>query len=384
MRYREPFTLFLRKLPSGKKIWYYQTYDKTNNRTCGFSTGKKSKTAAKAYCFDLLKKALLIPERRLSIKFEKFAKNWWDWENCVYLKYMRKRKTVTLSYANTAKGVLKNYIMPVFGNKNLHDISSYHIENWLDSFSDKGLSNATARLSLAILKVMLKEAVRRELISSSPAEAIRALKVDSVSRGVLNHYEVKKLFDLNHKEEIWIDDISYFANMLSACTGMRISEILAVRGECLEADYIRVDKQYNEKYGMTETKSHCVREVIIPEQLMLKLREVSETNCGGFLFSFDGGKKPVGPRKLRVSLVKALENIGIDDDKRKERNICFHSWRHYFNTTMRSNNIMDGKLRAMVGHSSPKMTEHYTHFSTEDFKDIQNVQNKIINFDKVG
>jgi len=165
---------------------------------------------------------------------------------------------------------------------------------------------------------------------------------------------------------------------------MRISEIMAVRGDCLETDYIRVDKQYNEKYGLTETKSHYVREVIIPEQLMLKLREFSEMNCGGFLFSFDGGKKPVGPRKLRVLLVKALEKIGIDDDKRKERNICFHSWRHYFNTTMRSNNIMDGKLRAMVGHSSPNMTEHYTHFSTEDFKDIQKVQNSIINLEKVG
>ena len=62
MRYREPFTLFLRKLPSGKKIWYYRTYDKYNKRTNAFSSEKKSKTAAKAYCFDLLKKDLLLRE----------------------------------------------------------------------------------------------------------------------------------------------------------------------------------------------------------------------------------------------------------------------------------------------------------------------------------
>ena len=49
MRYREPFTLFLRKLPSGKRIWYYQTYDKNNKRTSAFSTEKKSKAAAKVY-----------------------------------------------------------------------------------------------------------------------------------------------------------------------------------------------------------------------------------------------------------------------------------------------------------------------------------------------
>ncbi|MDC7227258.1 MAG: hypothetical protein PQJ61_10905 [Spirochaetales bacterium] len=82
MRYKEPFTLFLRKLPSGKRIWDYQTYDKNNKRTSAFSTGKKSKTAAKAYCFDLLKKDLLIPIRLRRISFKKYSENWWHWDEC--------------------------------------------------------------------------------------------------------------------------------------------------------------------------------------------------------------------------------------------------------------------------------------------------------------
>ncbi len=32
------------------------------------------------------------------------------------------------------------------------------------------------------------------------------------------------------------------------------------------------------KFGLTDTKTHYVREVVIPKQLMVKLREFSEMN----------------------------------------------------------------------------------------------------------
>ena len=221
------------------------------------------------------------------------------------------------------------------------------------------------------------------MITSNPALNIKPLKKDALPRGVLTHEEVNKLFDFDNKDDVWIDDISYYANMLSACTGMRVSEITAVRGDCLEKNTIRVDSQYQYKFGLTETKTHSIREVVVPEQLLSKLKELVEMNNGGYAFSIIGGKTPVGSCKLRMSLNKALKKIGIDDDERKRRRISFHSWRHYFNTTMRSNNITDGKLRSMVGHATAQMTEHYTHFGKEDYKDIQEVQNKILNFEKV-
>ena len=384
MRYREPFTLYLRKLPSGKKIWYYQTYDKNNNRTSGFSTGKKSKTAAKAYCFDLMKKDLLIPDKISRINFNQYSENWWIWDECEYLNYVRKRKTISQSYANTARVMMDKHILPYFGKKHLKDITKYEIEKWLDSFSLKGLSNATANLGLAFLKIMFKEAVRRELLINDPSISIMPLKTNSIQRGVLTQDEVSSLFDPENKKEIWTNDIFYYGNILSACTGMRLGEILAVRGEVLKDDHIFVNKQYTKRFGLTDVKSHKPRNVIIPEQLMSILKNYSEQNKNGYIFSLDVGKLPVHADTMRRSLFRALKKIKIDDEQRRERNICFHSWRHYLNTTLRSNNITDGKLRALVGHSSSKMTEHYTHFSTDDFEDIKEIQNKIIPFEKVG
>lgn len=65
-------------------------------------------------------------------------------------------------------------------------------------------------------------------------------------------------------------------------------------------------------------------------------------------------------------------------------NISFHSWRHYFNTIMRSNNISDSKLQRMTGHKSLQMTDHYTHYGLDDLKEIGDIQAKIIPFSNAG
>ncbi len=79
-----------------------------------------------------------------------------------------------------------------------------------------------------------------------------------------------------------------------------------------------------------------------------------------------------------------MEKMGINEDERKVRNITFHSWRHFFNSTMRSHNIADSKVQKITGHKTDAMTEHYTHFNIDDFKEVRNLQENILNFPKEG
>ena len=72
-------------------------------------------------------------------------------------------------------------------------------------------------------------------------------------------------------------------------------------------------------------------------------------------------------------LYNALENIEISPTEREERNITFHSWRHFYNTLMRGK-IHDAKLRRITGHKTLEMTEHYTKFSINDFQDVLQIQ----------
>lgn len=58
-RYKLNFTLYPRKTRNGRCVWYYRTYDLEGKRTSGKSTGQTSKTLARKYCEDLLKKNIL-------------------------------------------------------------------------------------------------------------------------------------------------------------------------------------------------------------------------------------------------------------------------------------------------------------------------------------
>lgn len=109
-----------------------------------------------------------------------------------------------------------------------------------------------------------------------------------------------------------------------------------------------------------------------------ELQELGRKNSGKYIFSFLNGEKPISANSLNKALHLALRKIGIGDGEQERRNLSFHGWRHFFNTTMRANNINDGKLQKLTGHKSQQMTEHYTHFKAEDFKDVEKVQTKII------
>lgn len=83
MRYKEPFTLYFRKMANGKTVWYYRTYDENGIRTSGKSTGQTSKTRTKLYCLDLLKKDQLLIKK--VPQFSEYSKGLFAWDTCPYI-----------------------------------------------------------------------------------------------------------------------------------------------------------------------------------------------------------------------------------------------------------------------------------------------------------
>jgi integrase len=53
--------------------------------------------------------------------------------------------------------------------------------------------------------------------------------------------------------------------------------------------------------------------------------------------------------------------------------MTFHTWRHFFNTMLRTSGITDAKVQAIVGHTNLKMTDHSTQFNVTEFTDVKNV-----------
>jgi hypothetical protein len=77
MRVKEAFSVFPRKLKSGKVVFYYQCYDEAGRRSSGLSTGELTKTAAKAYCMRLYRERILFPATQKHIPtFGEYANDW--------------------------------------------------------------------------------------------------------------------------------------------------------------------------------------------------------------------------------------------------------------------------------------------------------------------
>jgi integrase len=188
---------------------------------------------------------------------------------------------------------------------------------------------------------------------------------------------VKQLFPANW-ETVWEGDhLCYAANKLAACTGMRIGEILGLRGEYVFDDYIHVHAQYDE-YGYRPTKTKEIRNILLAPVIMYELRRLMERNGQGFIFSLDGGTTLVSRRLIYNKFHKALVQTGISKAEIKRRGLSIHSWRHFFNTTLQMANVALSKVQSVTGHKSDRMTEWYTHYDAKEFSEVRNVQETLL------
>ena len=379
MRYKKEDTqLYKRILPSGLSVYYYRVYTPEGKRL-RISTGKSKKFEAKNYVNKLIEEGTLIPDNKKITLFSEFTENFWLWDKCQYVRRKREfGKGLSKEYVQIQRLNLAKHILPFFGKREIGSITKSDIDAWLLTFKDKNLSNQTAKNNLNTLNVIFREAYNKELINKNPTLKIDKIETKNKERQILKDEEFFKLFSSNALEEIWNNDIlCYVGNMLPALTGLRQGEVLAIRGKNVFPDYINIENSFSKIEGLKSPKTKATRIVPIPKILYEWLLKLKKESPDLYLFSFKGDK-PIGGRKLTEGLYKALNKIGLSTEKIKERNITFHSWRHFFNTLLMRNNIAINKIQNVIGHKTDEMTKHYNHFELKDYEDILLIQEGLL------
>jgi integrase len=179
---------------------------------------------------------------------------------------------------------------------------------------------------------------------------------------------------------VWGSKVIYLAHRLAACTGLRVGELLGLRGEYVFDDYIHICGQFN-RFGYSgHTKNKHNRNIPITPLVRQELEELLSKNGAGYVFSEDGGETPVKFFRITREYDLALEKIGISREEKLKRKLSFHAWRHFFNTLLRMSDVADSKVQPIIGHLTNEMTEHYTHFDTRQFTEIRDVQNELLAF----
>jgi len=379
---RQPFSLY--KRPTTKKnkfIYYVQFRGEDGEYMTGMSTGETSKAAAANWANEYLKDGYNPKTRNLT--FKKYAENWWVWDKCNYVKYRLARGfSVSRRYVEESKRNLDRRLIPAFGDKRLNEIRPEHIRSWmLKLLNDSGLTPATINRSLATLKVMLQEAVAYQYIPRNPAENIGILKETTKQKDILTLSEVRALFNPRELETNWSNNIEHYTlNLLAAATGLRLGEIQGLQKKSVYRTHVDVVQAYARKYGMKDPKWQSQRLIPIPrvvsDSLQVVISKSPFQDPDSLVFAGRDQSSPIEHNVILAVLYRALKAIGVTKEIRKSRNITFHSWRHFFNSICRAK-VPDSVLQRLTGHRTQEMTEHYTHFQLEDFKDVVRVQESI-------
>jgi integrase len=392
MRHHEPWTIIGRKTPGGVTFYYYRARTPDGKRTSAISTGEKTKSAARELCRKLEREGKLIPDRNAPepskpLTVSDLAKDFWSWgtNGLDGSEYVRtrlkfsdpKKPAISAHYCDGMARQVELHILPSFKRRHVADITPQEIEAFsLRLRDEKGLSGKSVNNVVSAMRTMLAEAYRAGILPWDPGQRrkIRALGHARKERGRLTFDEVQRLFADKALATAWNGHTLYRTiNFLAAATGLRQGEILALRDQDVLPDHLHVAHSYDPHYGLMPTKTRKERDVPVPPKVYAAMKPFLGT--GGYVFSQNGGETPCTGNLVTEALYAALESIGVTD--REQRNVTFHGWRHFLNSTLRARAVPDSVVKRITGHTTQEMQDQYTEYLPEDFASVSAIQREV-------
>ena len=344
-RYKQPYSLYKRG-----KYWYYKTYALDGSRTCGKTTHCTSKNAARIFCDSLFLSGALVTTSK---KFSDYVKGFFD-SDSVYLSDRNKplSKNTVLSY----KKLLKNHIFPYFKNFDLSDITLSSVKTWRVSLINNKLSPRTINVCTMVLNVILKSAVNDFLIKINPLDNLSRLSSDTV-RDSFSRNEVRSVFQSAGIDNSFV--------LLLALTGMRFSELYGVTQNDIVnidgVDFVFLQHQKDKDGELVPLKTRTARYIPLSPRLVPFVRSMNVAHSQAC---------------IRLRLQKVFASL----DNAKERKLSCHSFRHFFITDAKAQNINPQKVEVIAGHTLGGIEKTYTNFRPSDLVDIIAWQDEMLDF----
>ena len=139
---------------------------------------------------------------------------------------------------------------------------------------------------------------------------------------------------------------------------------------------IHVRHSWSEVDGLKSTKNTDTRSIPIDHLTIIQLITLAKKNPDYNKLSYVfyapfNPKLPFYPGYYGDIFYKALEQIGISKSERKDRNIVFHSLRHFCATVLAQRTDLR-MVQSVLGHRTEAMSEHYSnHENDEKLKNMR-------------
>jgi len=170
---------------------------------------------------------------------------------------------------------------------------------------------------------------------------------------VLSKKEVKKIFDVLSNEK-HITEL-----MLAYSCGLRVSEVARMKLNDIDSERMLII--------IKQGKGRKDRVTNLSEKMLKQLRVYYKTyKPKKWLFEGQKNGEHISSRSLQKVFNVAVKKAKINKD------VTFHSLRHSFATHLLESGVDLRYIQELLGHSSSKTTEIYTHVSKKSIQGIPN------------
>lgn len=300
----------------------------------------------------------------------------------------------TLSFSSASERLLTTKRFSQFLAKSYPNISPPEIDrkviiDFLAQLAGTNLSTSTKSHTIGSLRGFLEMSYQNEWLEVS-RYLIRDEDFPKRPKPLPRYIPEEVMRQLNEHLEHLPEPVMRMVLVLQEC-GMRISELLHLKNDCLlqdkAGDWFLRYYQFKMKKEITIPISREIVRVIqeqqryIKENLKYKFEYVFSTNEGG------GGKghfrpapKPMGRGAFARYLNKLAEEHNICDASGERWHFQPHQFRHTVGTRMINNGVPHHIIQRYLGHESPNMTAVYAHIHDQTMKEeIAKYQGKIVN-----
>ncbi len=262
-----------------------------------------------------------------------------------------KKKQVETTIINRER-IIKNHILPRFGNKKIDTITSSDCQEWFNELNKTYARETILKIKNTINPVF-EAAVEDRLIDRNPLQSkfIEIGGRDTISHQALPKEKMQQIrmeaCTLAKKEKLMVALLSY--------TGMRFEEVLGVRWDDIDEDWIKIQRavvhpQRNApliKKPKTKTSNR-----IVPYKQELK-DLIEDCRTTGYILASD--KDPTGETPLSYSEARRIfEKIRTRFDIKE---YSAHDFRDTCATEWREKGIPLDVIARLLGHAKTETTE---------------------------
>lgn len=195
----------------------------------------------------------------------------------------------------------------------------------------------------------------------------KQLAFDNKKQRFLNEVEAAELLNTIKTRSTTL----YNVCLVSLYAGLRASEIFRLR-------WADVDLE-NGSLFIKDTKTDENRIVPLHEKLIAMFREIGPGDKTALVFTGKGGKALSEVSRTFDRCVDELKlNEGIEDRRQK---LTFHNLRHTFASWLLRKNVKLFAVKELLGHTTMRMTERYSHI---EGKEMKKAVGRINNIDDMG